>query len=410
MTEELTAERAIVVARLVGVVFGLYMVATYNAEPYPPGAEAAAYGLIGVLALSTVPVLISLRRISTWRAARVLSLSTLLLDAVLLLAFVWLYAFDDGSVHFLLLFVLPAEAALKLRLAGAVAAWALSTAGYLGRAVWAQQQFGHAVNLPSVAFRMGILLLVSLVMGVFARRMFRHARDLREALARLETEERWRTALIDMLAHDLRSPIGTASSALALLQRAGGELDREQTEQLIRSAARQNQQALSLADDLLGLARVRQGHLELRREDVDLRAALERAVAQLDETAEWVSIEVTGAGPSPLDPARLHQILVNLLSNARKHGSPPVGILAQVDDGQTLIRVTDHGHGISEDDQTTLFEPLRQGPRADSVGLGMWIVRTLTEAHGGEASYTTTDGLPTFVIRLPHDVRVPQEL
>ena len=400
---ELEAERAIVVARLVGAAFAVYMVATYAAEPYPPGVEAAGYALAALLAVSCLPVVIALRRISTLRTARTLSMATLALDAVVLVAFVWLYAFDDGSVHFLLFFVLPAEAALKLGLLGAVGAWLVSTAGYLGRAVFASEQYGYAINLPSISFRMGILLLVSLVMGLFAQRMSRHARDLRQVLERLEAEERWRTALIDMLAHDLRSPIGTAASALQLLQQGDGALDEEQRPELVGSALRQNQQALSLTDDLLELARARQGRLELHRARVDLPAELDRAIGEVSESDDdWVSVEVEGTGTAHLDPARLHQILVNLLSNARKHGRPPVTVSARVEQDETIIRVTDRGEGPPEDHQDLMFKPLGGGPRSDSVGLGLWIVHTLALAHGGGASYTTRDGLPTFVVHLPH--------
>ena len=407
VADALEAERVIVIARLAGAVFAVYMIATYDAEPYPPGVAATGYAMAALLAVSCLPVLVALRRITTMRAARGLMLATLVLDAAVLLGFVWLYAFDETSVHFLVLFVLPAEAALKFRLVGALAAWALAAGGYVARAAWASEQYGYAVNLPSIAFRMGILLLVALVMGLFAQRMSRQAEHLRHALARLEAEERWRTALIDMLAHDLRSPIGTASSALELLEQHGGSLAPEQAARLVRSAVRQNRQALSLADDLLELARARQGHLELHRQDVDLRAELERAISQLSDTDDWVSVEVTGQGAAHVDPARLHQILVNLLSNARKHGRPPVEVSAHVTADATLVRVTDHGEGLSEDDRATVFKPLHGGPRADSVGLGLWIVHTLALAHGGEATYATRDGLPTFEVRLPHHAATP---
>lgn len=402
MTDELAAERSMVVARLVGAAFAAYMVATYGAEPYPAGVEATGYALAAFLAAGSLPVLVTLRRIRTWRTARALGMVTLLADAAVIIAFVWLYAFDDRSVHFLLFFILPAEAALKLGFLGAVGAWVASTLGYFGRSMWASQQYGYAVNLPSIAFRMGILLLVALAMGLFAQRIARHARDLREALVRLEAEERWRTALIDMLAHDLRSPIGTASSALELLQRREESLDREQVRDLLDGALRQNRQALSLTDDLLELARARQGRLDLHRGPVDLRAELARAIAQVTRTDDWVSVDVQGEGTANLDPARLHQILVNLLSNARKHGQPPVTVVASISEHETVIRVSDQGDGLSEQHREDVFKPLSGGPRSDSVGLGLWIVHTLAVAHGGEATYSTDDGRPTFEVRLPH--------
>ena len=398
----LEAERSIVVARLVGAVFAVFMVATYDAEPFPPGVQSAAYALAGLLAVSSVPVLLSLGRLTTRRAARNLGLATLCMDAAVLVAFVWLFAFDETSVHFLLFFVLPAEAALKFRLIGAIGAWLVATGGYLGRSVWASAQYGYNVNLPSIAFRMGILLLLALIMGLFAQRLARHGSELRRTLQQLESEERWRTALIDMLAHDLRSPLSTTSSALDLLQRSRDALDDEQVLRVLRGASRQNQQALSLTEDLLELARARQGHLELRRTDVDVEEELRRVGEQLAETTDWLTIDVEGADRARLDPARLRQILTNLLSNARKHGRPPVTVHAQVEPDETVIRVSDHGDGLTEHERETVFAPLHAGPRADSVGLGLWIVHTLATAHGGTASYTTIEGRPTFEVRLPH--------
>jgi signal transduction histidine kinase len=406
----LEAERSVVVARLVGAAFAVFMVATYDAEPFPPGVEPAAYALAGLLAVSSLPVLLLLGRLTTLRSARSLVLTTLVMDAAVLVAFVWLFAFDETSVHFLLFFVLPAEAALKFRLVGAIGAWMVATGGYLGRAVWASSRYDYTVNLPSITFRMGILLLVALVMGLFAQRLARHGLELRQTLQQLEAEERWRTALIDMLAHDLRAPLTTTSSALDLLHRSRDALDDEQLLQVLRGASRQNQQALSLTEDLLELARARQGHLELRRTDVDVEEELHRVVEQIAETTDWLSVEVEGADHAWLDPARLRQILTNLLSNARKHGQPPVTVHVRVEADETVIRVSDEGEGLTERERATVFAPLQAGPRADSVGLGLWIVHTLAAAHGGTASYTPGDGHPTFEVRLPHDDPAPTPL
>jgi signal transduction histidine kinase len=410
-TQLLEAERAVVVARLVGAVFAVLMVSTYDAEPFPPGVQPAAYALAGLLAISTLPVLLALGRVTTLRAVRSLGLATLVMDAAMLVAFVWLFAFDETSVHFLLFFVLPAEAALKFRLVGAIGAWLVATGSYIARAVWASAQYGYTVNLPSITFRMGILLLVALVMGLFAQRLSRHSSELRRTLQQLEAEERWRTALIDMLAHDLRSPLTTTSSALDLLQRSSRDaLDDEQRLHVLRGASRQNQQALSLTEDLLELARARQGHLELRRSDVNVEEELRRVVEQLADTSDWLSIVVEGADRAHLDPARLRQILTNLLSNARKHGRPPVTVWIRVQPDETLVRVSDNGPGLTDEERATVFAPLHAGPRADSVGLGLWIVHTLATAHGGTASYTTTDGQPTFEVRLPHHDPAPPPL
>ncbi len=401
LAEWIDLERSMVVVRLAAAVFGLVMVLTYDAEPYPPGIRQAALGVVFLLAAANVPIAMLLRRVGSVARARRLGLATLLFDACLVLGFFFLYSFDDSSAHFLLFFLLPAVAALKFRLAGALIMWAVCTAAYVGRGILVAEIYGFALNLPSVAFRMGILFLVSLVLGVFARRLATQAEVLRGALARLEAEERWRTALIDMLAHDLRAPIGTASSTMELIARRIDTMDPPQVRDLATSAIRQNRRALYLADDLLEMARARQDRLVVQRETVHLRTAIHSAIDQFDSSDEWATVEVDDTAEAYVDPARFDQILINLLSNARKHGRPPARISAEVGDGDLTLRISDSGDGLSEAHARSLFAPLNVNPRSGSVGLGMWIVLTLTTAHGGRAYYETDDGRPTFVVWLP---------
>jgi signal transduction histidine kinase len=402
VAEWVDLERSMILVRLAATVFALVMVATYDAVPYPPGVREAALGLVALLVAMNAPIWLALRRLSSARAARALGLVTLVLDASVVFGFFGIFAFDETSAHYLLFFLLPAEAALKFRLAGALSMWAACTLAYVGRGLAAEQVYGYELNLPSATFRMGMLLLVAIVMGTFARRLADRAAELRLALHGLESEERWRTALIDMLAHDLRSPIGTASSALELIAHRSDSLDDATRRQLAEAAARQNRRALNLADDLLDMARARQGRLVLNRERIDVRRAVLAAVEQLpaDNAAE-VSVDVADDVEADVDPGRLSQILVNLLSNARKHGRPPITVTADLDDGDLRVRVSDMGEGLSERQAQSLFEPMAANPRSDSVGLGLWIVMTLATAHGGDAVYETLDGRPTFTVRLP---------
>jgi signal transduction histidine kinase len=395
-------ERTMILVRLAAFVFGLVMIVTYDAMPYPAGFQMAAFGILAFVLLVNAPIALALKRLSSETGLRRLGLATLIVDFVIVSGFFGLFVFDDSSVHFLLFFLLPAEAALKFRLVGAVAMWAACTMAYLGRGLVAEAVYDYDLNLPSAAFRMGILLLVALVMGTFARHLEQRASELRLALHRLEGEERWRTALIDMLAHDLRTPIGTASSTLELLAARADSLDGAQTRQLAEAAARQNRRALNLADDLLEMARARQERLVLHRERVRVRGAILTAVEQFSwDDDQQVSVDVDPDIEAYVDPARLGQILVNLLSNARKHGRPPVLVSANLEDDDLVVHVSDAGDGLSEEDARTLFEPMSTNPRTDSVGLGLWIVMTLASAHGGRALFETIEGRPTFTVRLP---------
>jgi signal transduction histidine kinase len=103
------------------------------------------------------------------------------------------------------------------------------------------------------------------------------------------------------------------------------------------------------------------------------------------------------------DGGRLTQIVSNLLTNAFKYGEPPVSVRADLVGSWIDLRVTDSGPGVPAGSEATIFGQFEQvSPRSDGVGLGLWIVRALAEAHGGAAFYER--GTPTgacFVIRLP---------
>lgn len=294
---------------------------------------------------------------------------------------------------------------MKFRLAGALGLWAAVTVTYAAREAWAAARYGFDLSLPSISYRMGILLMVSLMFGLFARRLGQRSDELAVALDEVGREERWRSALIDMLAHDFRSPVGSATSGLQLVSLRMDDLPNEQLRSMVDAAVRQNRRALALADDILTLASAGHGRLELSRQDVEIPPLLAGVVEALGMDDD-VTVESRPDLRGFVDSARTEQIVSNLLSNSEKHGGPPMTVTASpLPDGGVELRVADSGDGVPEEQQADLFGQFSSGPRADSVGLGLWLVSTLAAAHGGEASYLSNDGQPTVMVRLPGDVR-----
>ncbi len=231
--------------------------------------------------------------------------------------------------HFLLFFVLPAEAALKFQLAGALGMWGGIAVIYSARQAWATATYGFQLSVPSIVYRLGILLIVTVILGLFALRLTRRTAELSETNDRLRREERWRTALIDMLAHDFRAPVGTAISSLEMIDHQLEAMSTEKVRRLLAAALRQSRRGLALADDLLTMARVRQDHLELHRRDVEVAALLQRVADGITDRSGDVRIEAPADLQASVDPARLEQIVTNLLSNARRYGRQPVVVRAQ---------------------------------------------------------------------------------
>lgn len=406
LEEWVRIEASISAARWVGVGFALFQITAFGAPGIPSHVRPVGYALAAMLALANLVAGHVRRRVRTVDAARRLAWATLLSDAALISGFVWLYAFDPSSSLYLLFFVLPAQAALKFQATGALVAWAACTATYVAREVWASGRYGAELDVTSITFRMGVLLIVSLLVGMFARKLAERGEELEQALAELERQAEWRQALIDMLAHDLRSPVGTATSTVMLIRDRIDRLSTDEIRRLATVAVAQNERALMLTQDLLDLARAKQGRLEMQREEVLVGPLVSRVLATVPLEPTDVTVAIEDGLRALIDPARLEQVVANLLTNAAKHGAPPVLVSAGAVEGDTLeIRITDHGTGIPAAVQPSLFASFARGSAAGSVGLGLWVVRTLVDAHGGTVTYDPEGTRPSFRVRIPGAAR-----
>jgi signal transduction histidine kinase len=221
--------------------------------------------------------------------------------------------------------------------------------------------------------------------------------------------ERLREQFVAMVAHDLRNPIQTILMQIGMLRRIGtipaayqGPFDR-----IERSAKRLAQ----MTHDLLDAARIELSEVRLSRRRVDVgeavRALVEQAGPSFGERP--IAIEVAGEpGDAWIDPSRFEQILVNLLENAAKYSPPgsPIEIRVAARDQGIEVAVVDHGMGIAEAEMGRLFDRFYQGRRAreakSGLGLGLYIVHGLIEAHGGRIDVESRVGAgSTFRVWFP---------
>jgi signal transduction histidine kinase len=129
-----------------------------------------------------------------------------------------------------------------------------------------------------------------------------------------------------------------------------------------------------------------------------------------------IALEVRSPEPFEMDPARIEQVLCNLIANAITHGAAdtPIEVSVDVRDGEALLSVKNHGPVIPADRIASLFQPFTQGPeiavagaatvrpRGAGLGLGLYIVREIVDAHGGTISVDSHDDRgTTFLVRLP---------
>ncbi len=208
--------------------------------------------------------------------------------------------------------------------------------------------------------------------------------------------------LLSMTAHELRSPIGVLSMSAELLRLRGGEIagdDRERVLAGMSLSATRLQQVLA---DLVTVSGIQAGALVPRPAVLRLQEELATPIGTARQKVPGAVIEVdVEADPAVrvlADRAHLAQIVENLLLNAARHGASPVSIQVVAAADEVRIGVRDSGPGVSESVRPRLFERFVTG-RPGGSGLGLYIVRELARAQGGEAFYEADDN--TFVVTLP---------
>ncbi|XYI02375.1 AAA family ATPase [Sorangium sp. So ce1128] len=266
-------------------------------------------------------------------------------------------------------------------------------------------------NLTTHAFTPERLLALELL-ATQAAISLEHALLLareREARAAAEAAER-RTAF---LAHELKTPLTGLHLKLDALTRSIKQQETVSSSWLsssLTSFKRQLGRLSMLIDSLLDLSRVQMGRLVLTREPVDLTALVRDVVGRLSEQAELAGcalhVQATRAIWGQWDRLRLEQVATNLLTNALKYGAgKPVRIVADADGAVARLAVSDQGIGISEPDQRRVFEAFERATglhQAQSLGLGLYLVREIVRAHGGRVHLHSRPGSgTTFIVELP---------
>ncbi|MGI4861099.1 MAG: hybrid sensor histidine kinase/response regulator [Janthinobacterium lividum] len=236
---------------------------------------------------------------------------------------------------------------------------------------------------------------------------------LTELNRQLSEADRRKDEFLATLAHELRNPLAPMRNVLELMRQK--EFSDPQVLWSREVFERQLQHMTHLVDDLLEVSRITQGKLELRKQPVELAGVINAAVETSRPLMLAGAHELVVQFPSApvvlnADPTRLSQMLQNLLNNAAKY-TPTGGIVtlrAERVGDEAVISVRDSGIGIAQEHLTSIFEMFSQlSPALDraqgGLGIGLSLVRALTELHGGRVS-AESDGAgqgSVFIVRLP---------
>ncbi|BDG01785.1 hypothetical protein AMOR_07810 [Anaeromyxobacter oryzae] len=278
------------------------------------------------------------------------------------------------------------------------------------------EPFRFGVATREEAHRVAGFVLFGVAASLLAGR-FRAARDRAER-AREEAEAAGAEArrigelqerLVAVVSHDLRNPLGALRAGLELLPRLGPLADRQ------RVAVTRMRGTVDRMDglirDILDLARTRNGAvLAVQLAPARLGAICARVVGELEAAYPDVPITVAvdGDDHAELDEERLAQLVSNLVGNAIVHGDRAAGVAVRVRGGGPALRleVENRGPPIAPELAPHLFEPFRRaGHDTRGLGLGLYIVKEIARAHGGEVAARSADGSTVFEVVLPREAR-----
>lgn len=242
---------------------------------------------------------------------------------------------------------------------------------------------------------------------------------LAEQAEALRGADRRKDEFLATLAHELRNPLAPIHSALQILGLP--DVDAASAKRSHGMIERQVRNMVRLVDDLLEVARVVRGKIELRKERVELATVIAQAVETVQPVIDALGHGLTISLPErslalDVDPLRLAQVIGNLLTNAAKYTEKNgrIELVAAVEGETAVIRVRDNGIGISPEMQPRIFELFVQVDHAalrsqGGLGIGLTLVKNLIEMHGGtvEAHSAGLGRGSEFVIRLPLPIAPP---
>jgi signal transduction histidine kinase len=200
---------------------------------------------------------------------------------------------------------------------------------------------------------------------------------------------------VALAAHELRSPATTVYGLAATLQARTNDLDEATVVQLRETLYGQADRLRRLVDQLLDLSRLDSHTVEIKRARVALKPHLESVVRAVAPSGNDVAVDVPQDLEAEVDAMAIEHVVANLVSNAIRHGGPPVTVSAECADRHLRIAVEDHGEGISDDFVPFLFDRFQRSERArqrpESTGLGLAIAQSYAHAHGGEVVYSPVE-------------------
>jgi PAS domain S-box-containing protein len=246
----------------------------------------------------------------------------------------------------------------------------------------------------------------------------RDVTEEKRAEIKLRQQATFEQQLVGIVSHDLRNPLSAIQLGTTLLREQGGQ--NPETLKTVARIASSTERAIRLVRDLLDFTQARLGGgIPLQPSAANLHALTRHVLDEVQQVhpKRALELDVSGDGHGLWDPDRLSQVVTNLITNACKYSpaDTPVRVRIASHGDSVVLRVHNLGRPIPEPMLHTIFEPMQRGVSGQdragrSVGLGLYIVKHVVAAHGGDVSVTSNvTGGTVFTVRLPrfgtHDPR-----
>ncbi|MDR2145197.1 MAG: HAMP domain-containing histidine kinase [Tannerella sp.] len=278
------------------------------------------------------------------------------------------------------------------------------------------------IAIPVIFKRMIVFLVLSLLVILFLIFLFYYQT---KTLFTQQKMNQLRTDFVYALIHNFKSPLHTVALKLSYLK-AGAYPTGERQKIAIQEALEANGKVLKLTERTLAMARLEDKKLTLNRSQTDVNALISRIASEYrDFPGKKVFIKINACSPdivADVDSELMEDVLRNLMDNAVKYSGDPVDIEINcfVSDNQLIISLKDDGDGISPQAQTTVMEKFERGDASGKkgmagLGLGLYYVKQVMEAHGGDVALESEKGKGTAVsllipLKIPLNDMQPHEI
>ena len=245
-------------------------------------------------------------------------------------------------------------------------------------------------------------------------RLTAHAQALESSNLKLAEMNRMKDVFLSTASHELKTPLTSVIAYSELLDEHGTVLSAEQRGEFLGRLRAEAQRLLALIDDILDLSRLETGKLTLRRGSISVNSVVRAAIETARPTATKHHIQMQeqldgSVGEVEIDEVKVRQVVVNLLVNAIKFSpeNETVTVSSRSDGDFVVLEVKDQGPGIKPEESAHIFELFGQGLRqqdgkTSGLGIGLHLVKRITELHGGHVGVNSTPGTgSTFWVRLP---------